>query len=40
MPADAETQTYRYLDSPGDASSFLSAIKSVREIAVDTEGAS
>ena len=40
MPADAQTQTYRYLDTPDDASRFLSAIKSVREIAVDTEGAS
>lgn len=40
MPADAQTQSYRYLDTPDDASRFLSAIKSVREIAVDTEGAS
>lgn len=40
MPADAQTQTYRYVDTPDDASRFLSAIKSVREIAVDTEGAS
>jgi ribonuclease D len=40
VPADAQTQTYRYLDTPEDASRFLSAIKSVREIAVDTEGAS
>jgi ribonuclease D len=40
VPADAQTQSYRYLDTPDDASRFLSAIKSVREIAVDTEGAS
>ena len=40
MPADAQAQTYRYLDTPDAASRFLSAIKSVREIAVDTEGAS
>ena len=40
MPADAQAQTYRYLDTPDGAKRFLSAIKSVREIAVDTEGAS
>jgi len=40
VPADAQAQTYRYLDTPDGAKRFLSAIKSVREIAVDTEGAS
>jgi ribonuclease D len=40
VPADAQAQTYRYLDTPDAAIRFLSAIKSIREIAVDTEGAS
>lgn len=40
MPADAETMPYRYLDTADAAGSFLSSIESVREIAVDTEGAS
>jgi ribonuclease D len=40
VPADAQSQVYRYIDAPDDATQFLSAIKSVREIAVDTEGAS
>lgn len=39
MTADTQAQ-YRYLDTPEAASRFLSGIKSVREIAVDTEGAS
>ncbi|HUF31167.1 MAG TPA: ribonuclease D, partial [Gemmatimonadaceae bacterium] len=40
VPADAETMPYRYLDTADGAASFLSSIESVREIAVDTEGAS
>ena len=40
MPADAHANNSRYLDTPDAAHRFLSGIKTVREIAVDTEGAS
>ncbi len=40
MPADADTLPYRYLDTADAAAGFLSSIGTVREIAVDTEGAS
>lgn len=40
MPTDAHATPYRYLDSPEAARRFLSSVQSVREIAVDTEGAS
>ncbi len=40
MPADADTVPYRYLDTADAAAGFLSSIGTVREIAVDTEGAS
>jgi ribonuclease D len=40
VPADARANATRYLDTPDAASRFLSAIEGVREIAVDTEGAS
>lgn len=39
MTAETRVQ-YRYLDTPEAARRFLTGIKSVREIAVDTEGAS
>jgi ribonuclease D len=40
VPADADTVPYRYLDTADAAAGFLSSIGTVREIAVDTEGAS